>query len=215
MRFFGKTLNELVYSISWRLPSWIFYYYHTLLVKSDNPRLPTRKFKTYFLKPVTEEEIPLLVKYGIKEELIRNRLKSGDKCVIMGKDKKIQTIIWGASSKKYLRLSGAILDPGPDGAIIYAGYTTPDARMKGLFAVAFNEIYQSYIAEGRSVLYGAIDTYNKNSLKLHLRMNFKIVGETYFSRLFGIKICYYKSWPYPVRKLHIFIKEPPDGLEWI
>ena len=208
-------IDYVIQAIAWRLPNWLFYYYHTYLISTVEPKLTVRTYTTYFKRLVTLDDLPLLTKLGIAESLVRERLAAGDRCVIMGQGEEIMSIIWGCAEKRYLRLSGSILDPGEDGIILYAGYTNEQARLRGLFPTSFNELYQSYLTEGRRRIYSAIHSLNTNSLALHQRMSFDIVGETYFWDLFGVKICYYKTWPHRTRKVHIFGKIPPDGLYWI
>jgi hypothetical protein len=135
--------------------------------------------------------------------------------VIIDLNDEIMSIIWGCSERRYLKLSGAILDPGEQGVIFYAGFTHERARLKGLFPTSFNELYQSYTAEGRRRIYAGIHSLNTNSLRLHERMNFDVVGETYFVVLLGIHICYYKKWPYPNKTIHVFVKSPPENLCWV
>lgn len=207
--------DYVLHAISWRMPSWLFYYYHTFLISTDDPKLFNREHKTYFKRFITHNDIPLLKKIGIAEELVKKRLSAGDRCVIMGKDDDIMSIIWGCSEKRYLKLSGAVLDIGDNGIIIYAGFTNEEARFKGLFPTSFHELYQSYVNERRNRIFSAIHSTNTNSLKLHLRMNFQVVGETYYVVLFGINICYYKTWPHKTTKLKIFINKPPEGLYWV
>jgi len=214
-KFKSKDFNKLLYSLSWTLPDWLFYYYHSYLITSNDPEIKTRTYTDYKIKFVTLEDLPILKKFGIKEELVKNRLKAGDRCVIISKNDEIQTIIWGASSSKFLKLGGYIFDPKDNGCTFYAGYSIPTARFKGLFPTAFKKLYQSYVDEGRNTIYAGVDSLNNLSLKIHLKMNFKIGGEIYYFIIFGISICYFKSWPTPRNKYHIFFKRPPKNLEWI
>jgi hypothetical protein len=202
-------------AMSWYFPNWLFYYYHNYLISADNPKLVVRTYATYFKRLASIDDLPLLKKCGISERFAREHLDAGDRCVIMGQNDKIMSIIWGCSGRRYLKLSGAILDPGEQGVIFYAGFTDEQARLKGLFPTSFNELYQSYVDEGRRRIYAGIHSLNTNSLKLHERMNFDIVGETYFLVLLGVHICYYKKWPYPNKKIHVFIKSPPENLQWV
>ena len=212
---FRLNVDYVLNAITWRSPQWLFYYYHTLLISTDNPRLLTRSNPTYFLRFVTGDDMPLLRKFALREQAVAEHLAAGDRCVIMGRDDEIMSIIWGSSDKRYFKLSGAVLDPGKDGVIIYGGFTTEEARFKGLFPTSFQRLYQSYVDEGRPRIYAAIHSTNTASMKLHLRMGFEIVGETYFLALFGLKICYYRKWPHATRRLHIFVKVPPDNLGWV
>lgn len=210
-----SNIDYIFDAVSWRLPNWLFYYYHSYLISTDKPKLIVRTYATYFKRFASIDDLPLLKKCGVSESFAREHFDAGDRCVIMGQNDEIMSIIWGCSERRYLKLSGAILDPREQGVIFYAGFTNEQARLKGLFPTSFNELYQSYAAEGRRRIYAGIHSLNTNSLKLHKRMNFDIVGETFFFILFGIRICYYKKWSYPNKNIHVFIKSPPENLHWV
>ena len=202
-------------ALSWRLPGWLFYYYHSYLIKSDSPILPTREYTTYYKRFITTDDCELLEKNGYPRKLVESRINAGDRCIIMGKDEEIITIIWAASGERYLKLSGVTLDPGEDGLIVYGGYTKEYARMKGLHPTALTELYKTYLDEGRYRIYSNINILNSYSLLLHKRMNFDIIGENIYIVIMGIGICYFKSWPFPIKKLQIFLKKCTNKVAWV
>jgi hypothetical protein len=202
-------------AISWRLPDWLFYYNHSFLLRSDDPRLPKRQYTTYFKKFITGEDCDLLEENGYPRELVLYRLSAGDRGIMMGKDNEIASITWAAAGKRFLKLAGATLDPGPDGVIFYGAHTEEYARLKGLFSTALADLYDKYVAEGRFRIYSNIDVMNANSLSIHKRIGFNIIGETRYVILFGVGICHFKSWPFPTKRVHLFIKRPPGKLKWV
>ncbi len=202
-------------ALSWRLPNWLFYYNHSFLLKSDRLNLVNRNYTRYFEKYITLEDCKLLEKEGYTRELIEARLNAGDRGIIICRNDNIVTICWAASGKRFLKLSGAILNPGQDGVIFYGVYTKKSYRFMGFFPKVFSDLYKFYLAKGHSRVYLSIDKYNVSSLNIHKRMNFEIIGETVYIILFGISICFYKSWPFQTKKIHIFIKKPPHNLEWV
>lgn len=211
----GGDFDYILNAVSWRLPDWLFYYYHSFLFWTDRPKLITHNFTTYFKRFASHDDIEMLKKLGVREEFARRRLADGDLAVIMGKDEEILAIIWGTKKKRFIKLAGVVVDPGDDGAILYAAFVKKEARLKGLFPVIFHDIYRSFAKEGRNKLYAEVDSLNTNSLKLHLTMNFKITGETYYFIIFGISICYYKFWPFAHKRIQIFFRRPASGLEWV
>jgi len=207
---FDYVLNAM----AWRTPLWLFKYDHSVIVKSDNPKFIIRKLTSYFQRFATLEDSDLLYDIGISKELFKERLEHNDRCYIMGQDGEVLTVIWGSSGKRYINPCGTILDPGNDGFMLYGGFTKESARLRGMFPVVFNEIYQSYVKENKTCVYASISTLNVNSLRIHKRMNFKIVGEAVYFSIFSLKFTYYKYWPHKTNIISIFIKTPPDNLFW-
>nr|MBN2276795.1 hypothetical protein [candidate division Zixibacteria bacterium] len=206
--------NYVLDAVSWRLPDWLFKYVRTYLLCAERPKLLCRNYDSHFMRFADVDDIPLIVPLGISRRLIRERLDNGDRCLIMGKDNSVHTIIWASPGKRYLKVGGAILDPGDDGVIFYGGYTAEEVRMLGLFPTAFNAIYNSFVSEKRTRVYASIHSLNRLSYKTHIRMNFKPVGEATHFSLLGLKFTYYKYWPHRVKKFTVFIKVPPEGLFW-
>ncbi len=218
-KLFIKELFKLNYdyvlnAINWRLPNWLFVYVHTLLAKNISPILQSAELPDFFQRFATFEDADLLEKAGVDKQLLKERLEHNDKCFIIGKDEKVLCMFWGSPGKRYARYGGTIIDPGENGCILYGAFTDVSMRNKGLYRVACKELYAAFERDGVTEFYGAILVMNQNSREIHARKNFKIVGETYHLALFGIKFTYYHHWPYPTRKLHIFIKTPPKGLYW-
>ncbi len=211
---FKLNIDELFYAISWRSNDRFFNYMHAVLLRTDQPKVRTRELNGYFQRFATIDDGNLFLKTGISKNLLKERLDNGDRCYILGQDDKILTQIWGSPGKRYLKLGGSILDPGDKGVIFYGGASDKSVRLKGLFPVAINKLNQSFKNINKNVVYAAVNSLNKYSIMVHKRMNFKLVGESYHLSLFGIKITYYQYWPHPTRKLHIFIKTPPEGLYW-
>ena len=208
------TLDSLLCSLSWRLPSWLFNYVRTYVLRSDNVKLFTRKTTSYFQKFATLDDAELLQKAGICKKLLEERLEHGDRCYFVGLDNKVLSIIWGSTGKRFVKFCGAILDPGDDGVIMYGGFSDESVKLKGLFPLAYKALLQSFLDDGRKYYYAAVHATNKHSYKMHQRMNFEQVGESFHFVFFGIKLTYYKTWPHKTKKLHIFIKKFPDNLFW-
>lgn len=202
-------------AISVRLPDWLFYYDHSLIINSEQPKLISRNFTKYFKKFVSYDDLDILEKYGYSKDLVKSRLNAGDKAVIMGDNNEIMTIIWGASERKFAKLAGITLDPGKNGLLVYGGYTNEEARLKGLFPTAFSELYDYYKSQGRNRIWSTINVNNINSIKLHKRMNFDVYGETIYVMIFGIKISYKFRWPDNDKRFRIYLKNPIKKMAWM
>ena len=73
-------------ALSWRLPNWLFIYVRTIIVRTDEPKIITRKITGYFQKLATLDDLQLIQSIGISKKLSAERLEHGDKCYIIGQD---------------------------------------------------------------------------------------------------------------------------------
>lgn len=209
-------LDKLLDAIAWNVPHWLFYYNHSVLAMTDNPEWHPRAEPGCSLRLVRLEDISLLAKDGYTDEKIASRLDVGDRGVVMERDNEVLSIIWGGRGRKFLQLSGSIFDTGEDGFFLYGGYTIEKARLRGLFYNVCKHIYDLYSVEGYKRVWCAISASNTEWRdKFFTRMNFQRMGETYYMRFLFFNVCYYKSWPQPVKKFYIFLKNPPENLECV
>jgi hypothetical protein len=207
-------MDYILNAISWRMPSWLFIYNKAQLLFTDSPKFLFRESDNQFARRATLEDIPLLEKIGIPGKLFKERMDHGDQCVILMKDNEILSIIWGSGGKRYLKFPGQILDPGEDGFIAYGAETVEKARLRGYIGLTYSLLYKYYLDNGRGKVFGSVHSLNVPSFRNHIKMNFNVVGETIHFSIIGIKFTYYRKWPHPTRKLHIFIKTPPYNLYW-
>jgi hypothetical protein len=211
-----RNIDKILDAIAWKTPRWLFYYNHSILITTDNPRWNPREQPGYVMRPVLVDDIKYLWRDGFTDKKIVSRLDSGDRGVLMEKDGEVMTIVWGARGKKFLQLSGAIFDPGENSFFIYGAYTNNKARHKGLFYNVAANLYNSYCSENIKRIWGAVNANGKEWLDSMInRMNFRRAGETYYFKIFTLNICYYKSWPFPAQKIHIYFKNPPDHLKCV
>lgn len=208
-------IEYLLYSIGSHSPEWLFRYYHSYLIEGDELKLITRDYKAYEIRFATLDDAENLNSVEIDRDKARHRLKRGDTCVIALKEGRPVSISWAATGRLYNRYAGSILETGDDGLFLYGVYSIPEERMKGFFASCFKLQIEHYAAQSRVKKYGVVEILNTASLKTHLRMGFKITGETYYVALAGMSVCYYKTWPKKTGKFHIFFRRPPSGLEWV
>jgi len=205
----------LLYSICSRFPEWLLRYYHAHLIQGDELKVITRKYKDYKVRPADVDDVDKLGSVEIDREKALNRFRRGDTCVIVLKDERVVSISWAATGRLYNRYAGSIVDTGDDGFFLYGVYSVPEERMKGFFASCFELQLAHYTSMNRTKKYGVVEILNSSSLKTHLRMGFKITGETYYIAVAGVSICYYKYWPHKTPKFHIFFRRPPQDLEWV
>jgi hypothetical protein len=207
----GK-LDKLLDIIAWSTPDWMFFYGHNVLTYTENPCWQVKEYPDHTIRLATMDDIDLLHVPGSDTRVIMDRLRAGDKSLIVLKDGKLQTMIWGATGKLFIRLSGAPFDTADDGCFYYSSYTSEEARGRGLGGTVHQLLHESYASQGRRKNWAVISMNNFGWLQAVLRRNYKIVGETYFLKLLFVNICYYKSWPFPTKRIKFFLKNPPEGL---
>jgi len=206
----------LLHAIRWRIPVWLFYYKHAILVSTGKPVFQTRNYTNYHLQIADVNDCELINALNIyTPEKIMRRLEEGDVCHFITKNGKIVSIIWAKLGKMFAIDSGPVIDTGDDAFFVDGLFTIPEERMKGLHTLSFKSLYDYFVSKGRNRIIGVIHSDNIASIKTHNRMKFDITGETYYIIIFGISICYYKKWPNKTKKIHIFTKRPPNGLRWV
>lgn len=209
--FFEKVLHAL----SWRLPWWMFSYDHTYLIGGRELKLQVREYPQYEIRQATLDDVGAMTRAGIREALFRHRIKRGDHCILVLKDGRAVSWSWSATGRLFLMLGGIIVDTDRTGFFLYDVYTVPEERLKGFIMVCFEKQLEHYHSRGCWDIYGTISAFNVHSLKTHFRMGFKTRGEAYSVTMAGINICYYKFWPHKTRRVHIFVKRPPENLECV
>ena len=207
-------LEYLLSSLTSRFPEWLLKYYHTYLIEGDELRLPERRHNGYHIRFATLEDAGNLEDVGVDREKALHRLNRGDKCAIVLKDSRVVACCWSTVGRIYARIGGSIVDTGPDGFYLYALYSLPEERLKGFHISCYLKQIEYHKSQNRHQKYGVIEVLNTNSITSHLRMGFRISGETYYFAVAGMSLCFYKKWPQKTRKLDVFFRRPPRKLEW-
>ncbi|MEW6411016.1 MAG: hypothetical protein AB1483_00925 [Candidatus Zixiibacteriota bacterium] len=206
----------VLHAIMWRVPSWLFYYNHSVLAEAVQPKLITRQYKNYTVEAADADDIDSIARLeGFRREKIVSRLEAGDTCYMVKKNGLVVATSWGRVGKLFSVDSGARIDTGDDAYFLYGLFTAPDERGKGLHVSCLKANYEHYVKAGRKRAIGIIHFGNVASIKTHQSMNFVVSGETCYLRLLGISVCYYKKWPHKRNKLEIMLKVPPAGFEWV
>ncbi len=193
----------------------MFSYDHTYLISSRELKLKVRDYPQYEIRQATLDDVETMTSAGIRESLFRHRIKRGDHCILVLRDSKAVAWSWSATGKLFLMLGGLIFDTGKSGFFLYDVYTVPEERLKGFIMVCFEKQLEHHHRRDCWDIYGTISAFNIHSLKTHYRMGFKTCGEAFSMTLAGINVCYYKSWPHKTKKVHVFIKRPPEDLECV
>jgi len=206
----------LIHAIMWRLPTWMFYYDHSLLFATNKPKIIARKYANYIVREANLNDVNSIEKLDIypKGKTAR-RLKDGDFCHIVLNGEEIVSIIWAKLGKMFAIQGGSIIDTGDDGFFLDGMHTVTHERMKGLHMIVYKSLFDHMASLGRHRILGLIKAENTISVTTHKRMDFESVGETFYITLMGVSVCYYKKWPYKAKKIHVFFKRPPGNLRWV
>jgi hypothetical protein len=170
-------LDNLLHSLSWRLPDWLFKWDHSYLLQSRQLRLIVLPHPDYQVRPTSLEDIGVFERANVDPELIACRLRRGDHCVMVLKNDQLIAWSWTAIGRLLLKLDGAFFDTGEDGFFIYDVYTAPAERLKGLIMNCYELQLNHYRRTGRENIYSAISVLNTNALSTHFRMGFTAIGE--------------------------------------
>lgn len=208
MGWFEKLLRHL----SWHTPEWLFRYNHGYLYTGDC-EIPARRHKDVEIRFLTYDDIPRLAEYGWTDESTRSRLDRGDKCVVVLRGERIVTVDWASTSTLFIRESGCVFDTGNNGYLLYALRTVPEERLKGYFLACHKMHRDHFVAAGRPYACGFIEVWNDESRRIHERLGYSRVGETIYAKIFGIGICYHRSWPYRIKRFRFSFFGPPKGMK--
>lgn len=202
--------DKLLDIIAWSVPHSLFFYGHHVLLHTPDPQWKVIIPPEYNIRFATCDDIEGLTISGSSKYAIAERLAAGDRCLVAEKNGRILTLIWGATGPLYLWACGTTFDAGDDGCFYYCSHTADEARGLGLSGSLHRLIHEAYAREGRCQNWATVSINNTGWLGAITTKNYNVVGETYFVKLFFMRICYYKSWPFPAKKVNVFFKNPPE-----
>ena len=198
----SSSLDSLLYSLSWRLPKWLFRYTHAILVAAhDLDVVPpdSEIFRFRMAVPSDAENFKLL---GVGAETVRKRLSQDIHCgVAVRGDGMICSMVWASTGRLYLEGVGVILETDPEGVYVYNSFTLAELRGHSLYRGCSSAVCDYYKKDGRTVRYGIIDLLNESSFKANGRINLKPAGEARYFVILGLHITLLQNWPKTRKKL--------------
>ncbi|MFH2055525.1 MAG: hypothetical protein ABIJ61_06175 [bacterium] len=194
--------------LSWHTPGWLFHFDHTTNWLSVGTVMKPPFDDNLLFRMATEADAEMMRQLSVSPEEFRRRLHLDDKCAIAMRNDEVRSMCWAAIGKLWIKTSGSVLDTGNEGLYVYNGYTLPDERGKGLLKGCYKVLFDYYYPQGRTKVHSAISAFNHVSQVVNRKVGAVSVGETVRVRLFGLNICYYKRWPYPIRRLQFFVRRP-------
>lgn len=194
--------------IIWRFPEWLLRYENAYLMSADSLQIGPHATEGITFRMAQSEDAENFGAVRISAITVRERLRLGDKCAIALRDGEIISMLWAATGKLYLHEAGTLIDTGDKAFYRYNSFTIPEERQKGLYSGCSRVLYDHYCASGRTQVYGAISVFNLPSQLASQKIGNKIVGESALFAILGLKILFFKYWPYETRRFKIFFGRP-------
>jgi len=210
-----RRYDFVLQAIAWSVPKWLFFYNHAVYLKSYNPEWQCKSIDGCEVRLATLDDAPLFEPIGMPRQTVTERLNAGERAAILLRDGELQAAVWGGTSRRFLKYSGTIFDPGPDGVYYYGAFTRPEARKRGYYTAVRKYLHETFVNEGRRLNWSAVSANYPRWVNAVLKFNFTKVGETFFVKLFFVRLCYYRKWLYPRKKIEISFKAPPKDIIWV
>ena len=107
---------------------------------------------------------------------------------------------------------GLDLDIDNDSIYLYGAYTSPEARMKGLYTSTMKELFDVYMSQGISKIFGIVEQTNPYSYNIHLKLKFKPIGKVIFITLAMFKLSIYYDIENDNRTARFYISFPQNKM---
>ncbi len=197
-------LDSIFYSLSWRLPQWLFRYTHAYLVTAQDLDVVAPISDTFQFRLAKMSDAEFYTPLGVSPNTVINRLTAGDQCgIAVRNDGMVCSMVWASTGRLYLDGAGTILDCDPEGVYVYNSYTLAELRGHSLYRGCSAAVCDWFKPQGRTVRYGIIDRLNESSFKANGRINLKTNGESRYFRFMGIHLSILTNWPKTSRRLFI------------
>jgi len=201
----------LIYCITSRLPGWFLGYHHTYLLTARELNLNISAEDGLDVRFASHDDIMRSKITAVDRQKSSQRFRNGSKCAVVYSRGKMVSIGWAAVGRIFTRQAGSVIDTKNDGVYVYDVYSLPEERGKGFYRACLKLISDFYSLHQRSRKYVIIDVLNSDSINAHIRLGFRVCGESIHVVLGGINICFYKKWPQKKSRFHIFLKKPPGN----
>lgn len=205
-------IDSILYSLSWRLPQWLFRYTHAYLVTAHDLDVAAPETDRYQFRLARISDAEAYSLLRVSAETVRTRLAAGDQCgVAVRSDGMICSMVWASTGQLYLDRAGTILESDPEGIYVYNAFTLAELRGHSLYRGCSAVICDWYKQQGRSVRYGIIDKLNEVSFTASGRINLKTDGEARYFQLLGVHMTWLTNWPKTNRRFVISIGKRSQG----
>jgi len=202
------------HEITGYFPRWLLKVNSGIIFKTSSPQIKFRKYKNYiFLKATGNDIVEISLITNIRETELKRRLNMGDSCYFVKditNNDKIVNIIWVHRGSCYIKGLGFDLELPYNSAYLYGGFTTQEARMKGIFNTALKIVYDTLVSQGIPNIYGLVESWNRSAYNYHLRLNFKPVGKITFFIILFIKASIYTNLEIGRKKIKVFLFFPKN-----
>ncbi len=204
--------DSVLYSLSWRLPSWLFRYTHASLVAAPDLNVLPPKSETYRFRLALVSDAEAYSLLGVSAETVRKRLEQGDVCgVAVRADGMVCSMVWASTGRLYLDGAGAVLETDPEAVYVYNSFTLAELRGHSLYRGCSSAVCDWFRQRGRKVRYGIIETPNAASFEANGRINLKPAGDARYFRILGVHLTWLSDWPKSDRRLFVSLGKHTRG----
>jgi hypothetical protein len=196
-------IDYLLTAFASYLPDCLLDYHHVLLFIQERRQgsYPFRHADRIVLFDQNDIE-KLAPMIGRPQEKLQENFDRGDICCgVVDKDR-LLSYKWARTSPTRLGAESmyTLLDPGRDGFYMHSDFTVPEARRQGMSLACTESLFRHFAPAGRTQMYAAVEPCNAASHELHRRHGSKVVGETFYVCLLGLRWVYRRSWPTQVER---------------
>jgi hypothetical protein len=211
-RYRAEGIDSLLYSLSWRMPRWLFRYSHVYLVAAQDLDVVKPGTDAFDFRLAQLSDASSFALLGLSPETVGDRLTSGDLCgAAMRRDGMLCSMVWVSTGRLHLDAAGIILDTDLEGVNFYNAFTLPELRGHGLNRGCSSVYCDWFRRQGRTVRYALIDRLNDTSIVAHGRMNLKPTGESRHFHVLFFEITRLANWPKTGKRLMCSIWKRTHG----
>jgi len=193
-------------------PKWLIRFNSATLLRLDSLNTKTKCSDQYkFSWATANDHAEICALSKINEIKLKKIIASGSKIYIAKdiKDDHIVHVSWVYQEQCFIKGLGFKLDIDTTSAYVFWVFTHPDARGKGLYASALNNILPNGVdALQIKDIFVLTEKWNKYACNYHRKIGFKPLSELYIFYLLGLKISIYYHHDSHKLSYKLFIKDP-------
>lgn len=210
-----KDFRLFVYYASRVSPPWLIRFNSAYLMESPRPKTPFRRYSNYSFYCAGNDDIPEISEFtGLSEHVVRGRIKRGDLAYLARQidDNRLVNIMFALRGNCFVRGMGIPLKLNDNQAYLYGGYTAPEARMKGIFNTALNDVCDILQADGVVKFYSLVEYWNNYSYQYHRGLNYQPISMISYMGLPGFRLSVSRNLQSGKRRVKLFHSPPPNFL---
>ena len=102
---------------------------------------------------------------------------------VVERDGRVLAMAWVCLHQRRESVVGIVFHLGLSGAWVYDGYTAPEARRRGYYALLLHRVDEYVRGHGCTKTYALVTSDDEMFLKAHSRFGYEVIGELVYSRI--------------------------------